>query len=92
LKILEAMAASVPVISTPLGAEGLAVTPDENILFADPDNADAWVRHLRRLAGEKDERARLVNAARGLVQSRYDWQTLGQALCTTYETWLREKT
>src|SRR5213075_3095503 len=35
LKILEAMAASVPVVSTRLGAEGLAVTDGENILLVD---------------------------------------------------------
>ena len=35
LKVLEAMAAGTPVISTTLGAEGLAVTPGKDILIAD---------------------------------------------------------
>src|SRR5262249_16599276 len=35
LKILEAMAAGVPVVSSTLGAEGLDVTRDHNILIAD---------------------------------------------------------
>ena len=37
LKILEAMAAGVPVVSTPLGAEGLAVSPGADILIAEKD-------------------------------------------------------
>src|ERR1041385_4067086 len=35
LKILEAMAAGVPVVSTTLGAEGLDVSDGENILLAE---------------------------------------------------------
>src|SRR6185295_10816651 len=35
LKILEAMAAGVPVVSTKLGAEGLDVSDGENILLAE---------------------------------------------------------
>ena len=34
-KILEAMATGIPVVSTSVGAEGLNVTADENILIAD---------------------------------------------------------
>lgn len=49
LKILETMAAGVPVVSTTLGAEGLEAKPGEEILIADTaeDTAEAIVR-LRR--------------------------------------------
>jgi len=91
LKILEAMAMTVPVISTPLGAEGLAVTPGENILFAEPDDAAAWARNLVSLAESEGERKRLSQAALELVRTRYDWGFLGRKLWETYEGWLQGK-
>jgi glycosyltransferase involved in cell wall biosynthesis len=87
LKILEAMAAGVPVISTPLGAEGLAATPDRDILIANPDDAECWGRQVRRLVNGA-ERSRLTEAAADLVRVRYDWETLGAKLAATYLRWL----
>ena len=54
LKILEAMAAGVPVISSTLGAEGLAVTPDSDILISDPDDPQGWVGNLTKLAQSEE--------------------------------------
>jgi glycosyltransferase involved in cell wall biosynthesis len=88
LKILEAMAAGVPVVSTPLGAEGLAVAPERDILFAEPDDAEGWIRQLSRLAASEAECTRLADAAFDLVRVRYDWETLGAKLAQTYRTWL----
>lgn len=52
LKILEAMAAEVPVVSTRIGAEGLCVADGRHLLMADTtvDTAAAVVRVLRSLA------------------------------------------
>ncbi len=47
IKILEAMALGIPVISTRKGAEGMPVTDGENILFA--DNPDACLRVISQL-------------------------------------------
>jgi glycosyltransferase involved in cell wall biosynthesis len=88
LKILEAMAAGIPVVSTPLGAEGLAVTPGENILLAEPDDAEAWLRNLEHLM-ESEPRQALCASAFELVRTSYDWEILGRKLCDTYEGWLR---
>ncbi len=55
LKILEAMAAGVPVVSTPLGAEGLAIAPGENILLAPGDTSGSeqqWTSALDSLADQ----------------------------------------
>jgi len=88
LKILEAMAAGIPVISTALGAEGLAVTPGRDILMADADDAEAWIRHLTCLTESAGLRGQLIAAGRHLVQTRYDWEILGEILATTYQDWL----
>jgi glycosyltransferase involved in cell wall biosynthesis len=86
LKILEAMAAGVPVISTPLGAEGLAVSPGVDILIAEKD--EDWLPLATALSTQADLRDRLTAAGRRLVAARYDWEALGQALYETYCRWL----
>lgn len=89
LKILEAMAAGVPVVSTILGAEGLAVTPGSDILIADADDAQHWIDHLNALANVST-RQEQIRAALDLVRTRYDWEIVGQTLNDTYAGWLRE--
>lgn len=85
LKILEAMAAGVPVISTPIGAEGLAVRPGEDLLIVREDQE--WVHALDSLCTPATWR-RLVESGRTLVHSRYDWPILEDALYQTYQRWL----
>ena len=87
LKILEAMAAGVPVVSTDLGAEGLAVTRGSDILIADADDPHQWVNHLSALT-QISARQNQINAALNLVRTRYDWEIIGQALNDTYAAWL----
>ena len=89
LKILEAMAAGTPVVSTPLGAEGLAVTPDSDILIANPDDGPTWVNHLERLTAEPELSLSLAEAGLDLVKTRYDWAILGRKLSITYANWLK---
>jgi glycosyltransferase involved in cell wall biosynthesis len=83
LKILEAMAAGVPVVSTTRGAEGLGVRHEENILIADTNEelADAIIS----LVESKTQRRDLVEAGRELVSRRYDWSSLGASLFRAYE-------
>ncbi len=85
LKILEAMAAGVPVISTTLGAEGLAVIPSANILIA--DNDEDWLPLITRMVEQPELWSSLAKAGRDLVRSRYDWQILGKSLYQTYCRW-----
>jgi sugar transferase (PEP-CTERM/EpsH1 system associated) len=86
LKILEAMAAGVPVVSTTLGVEGLDVVPGRHILIA--DDHEAWLPLLESLAVQHGRREHLVQSALARVESRYDWRLLGTKLCDTYLEWL----
>ena len=90
LKILEAMAAGVPVVSTPLGAEGLEVADGENILLVNADDAKGWADRITSLAESPTRRARLTDAGHKLVEARYDWEILGAKLRGIYQGWLAD--
>ena len=78
LKILEAMAAGVPVIATTLGAEGLAVRDGHDIAIA--DTPEMLGRRLWALLDNAEVRQAQVLAARETVRRQYDWAALGAAL------------
>jgi glycosyltransferase involved in cell wall biosynthesis len=82
------MAAGVPVVSTPLGAEGLEVVAGENLLLADSADAKGWADRLVSLADSPALRQQLIEAGLRLVGSRYDWEIQGAKLRATYEGWL----
>ncbi len=75
LKIVEAMAMGVPVISTTIGAEGLAIVPDENVVIA--DDAAAFVQQTLRVLRDAALRQR-IKAGGQILAQRYDWMALAQ--------------
>ena len=76
LKIFEALAMAKPVVSTTVGAEGLAIQPGRHFVAADDpgDFAAAVVRLLR----DPQERRALGRAGRDLVEARYSWPTVAR--------------
>jgi sugar transferase (PEP-CTERM/EpsH1 system associated) len=78
LKILEAMAAGVPVISSRLGAEGLAIKDGENIILA--ETAEEFRRAIFEMIRNEAKRQSIIASARNLVWNRYDWSVIGQSL------------
>jgi glycosyltransferase involved in cell wall biosynthesis len=71
LKIYEAMAARTAVVSTTIGAEGLAVESPINIRLA--DEPETFASACLNLLDGKEERARVADAAYDLVLSRFSW-------------------
>lgn len=75
-KILEALAAGTPIVSTSKGAEGLDVVDEEHVLLADDPAAfaDRTVQVLRNPV----LRQRLATNARRLVEQHYGWRRIGE--------------
>jgi len=71
LKMLEAMAAGKAVVSTAIGAEGLALTPGRDVVVA--DTAAEFADAVRALLADRGRAERLGRAARALVEARYAW-------------------
>jgi sugar transferase (PEP-CTERM/EpsH1 system associated) len=78
LKIFEAMAMAKAVVSTSVGAEGLPVTHDRDVLLA--DEPATFARSVVRLLRSVDERRALERAARALVEERFDWSAVARDL------------
>lgn len=72
LKIYEAMAARIPVVSTSIGAEGLLVNPPENIYLA--DSPEEFAGRCLELLDDAAERSRMASAAWELVSNRFSWE------------------
>jgi len=77
LKILEAMAAGLPVISTTIGAEGLEVEPGKDILLA--DRPEEFAKAVLQVLGDPALRKQLAQNGRKVVETRYDWGMINQA-------------
>lgn len=78
LKILEAISSGRAVVSTSVGAEGLALRHGEHVLLAD-DPID-FARQATELLLNPDLRKKLAGAARPYVAAHYSWGALGERL------------
>lgn len=74
LKILEAMAIGTPVISTPMGAEGLQVRDGENILLG--KTSANLAEQTCKVLSDPDYVAWIAGNARKLVRDRYQWPVI----------------
>jgi len=70
-KVLEAMAAGRPVVTTSLVNDGLGAQPDQEILVA--DDASATAQQITRLLTNEHLREQMGNAGRQFVKERYSW-------------------
>lgn len=69
VKLLEAFAHGVPVVSTPIGAEGVMATHEVHLLIAKAPSA--FAEACSRLLADRGLAARLADAARALVEAQY---------------------
>jgi glycosyltransferase involved in cell wall biosynthesis len=83
LKILEALATGLPVVSTKIGAEGLCLRPGEEFVQAEPAEMAAALVEAIRFPGRI--RA-LAERGRRLVLEHYDWEGLADRLERVWET------
>ena len=83
IKILEAMARGLPVVTTPIGAEGIVSAADDLVWLA-PDG-ESFARHLLDAALDLEGAARRARQARLYVQKHFSWDAVVLRLEDVYQ-------
>ena len=73
-KILEAMAAGLPVVTTPTGNRGLGAPAGEALAVA--EDAEGLSDEIVRLLGDRSRRAAVGSAGRAFVRGRFSWSAV----------------
>jgi glycosyltransferase involved in cell wall biosynthesis len=89
LKIFEALAMGKAVVSTTIGAEGLGVTSNRDIVLA--DDPDTFAHAVVSLLQDAPARRRLGRAGRALVESAYTWRHTARTFAAHCEAIIKGK-
>ncbi len=82
LKILDALAMGMPVVSTTFAASGLSLSHGKHVFLA--DTAADFVSAILQLLRSQGMRADLSSAGREFVSSTYSWEVIGKQLSEAY--------
>ena len=82
VKILDAWLQGLPIVSTPIGAEGIRLRDGENILLA--GDAPGFAAATLQLLADPELNQRLRVAGRRWVEQTYAWQVVYRALDRVY--------
>lgn len=83
LKLLAAMAAGLPIISTRTGIQGLDLKANQDVLLA--DNVDEFVAQIKKILSKPAFYKKVQDNAFQLVREKYSWQKIAQALEKVYK-------
>jgi len=83
LKLLQAMSAQRPIISTSVGAMGLNIKAGRDMLIA--DNAVAFAASINTLLNQPDQRQQLAKNGRSFVETHFDWSVISPRLLAAYD-------
>ncbi len=88
-KIVEAMAAGVPVVSTSFGPLGIGTQEGEHLLVS--DTPDGFAAHVLRLLRDDSLLRRLRRRGRSFVESHYGLQSQGPSVARRYRQFFLER-
>ncbi len=75
LKILEAFAAGLPVISTPIGVEGINAQNNIHLTIA---HREQFAKSILGMMNQPQLGRQIAMKARRLVEEQYDWKSIGK--------------
>ena len=82
VRILEALAQGMPIVTTTIGLEGIDATPGQDVLVA--DTVEEYATAVVRLLRDSELRARLAQNGRRLAENRYDWRVVLKKMDEVY--------
>ena len=80
ISFIEAMAASLPVIATPVGGIPDFLTDGETGVFCKPSDPQSIAQAVMRLAGDENLRERIKANALKIVREKYDWDLIAEEM------------
>jgi glycosyltransferase involved in cell wall biosynthesis len=83
IKILEAMGRGLPVVTTPIGAEGITEAADETVWLA--AGLEDFPAEALAAATHPEEARRRAARARRLIDESFSWQAIAARLTAVYE-------
>ena len=86
VSVIEAMAAGLAVIATPVGAVEDIITDEATGLLVPPGDVAALVTAISRLLDDRGLRARLGEAAKSVHKQRLELSTFAEAICDVWKT------
>ena len=82
LKILAAMAAGLPIVSSRTGIQGLDLKSEEDVLIA--ESVPEFLRQIERILRDKNLYQRIQKNAYKLVRAKYSWEKIAESLEKVY--------
>jgi len=83
LKILEALGAGLPVVTTTIGAEGIDVVNGVDLLIA--NTPEDFADYCIRLLTDRKLRDELASSGKGLIQEKYDLHVMARKVLDSYD-------
>ena len=87
-KVLQAFACALPVISTPMGAEGILCQADQDILIA--ETPEEFIAQANQLISQPEIADTIGQSALQLIKNHYSWQSQLQPLVKLLETEVKQ--
>jgi glycosyltransferase involved in cell wall biosynthesis len=88
-RVFQSLAMEKPLVTTSVGAEGIALQHDVNALLS--DEPERIARHIVELLRDDARRRRIGRAGRELVLERYEWAANYRLLDRAFEEALRKR-
>ncbi|HUI28812.1 MAG TPA: glycosyltransferase family 4 protein [Candidatus Acidoferrales bacterium] len=82
IRILEAMAAGKPIVTTSIGSEGIKIEPGKNIMIA--DTANQFAEKVLLLLNDENLCRTVSKEAGSFVSSEYSWHRIGDMFWRAY--------
>jgi glycosyltransferase involved in cell wall biosynthesis len=84
IKLVEGLAYGKPIITTSIGAEGIAYTSQTNLIIADAPND--FVNAIVNLLSNPMQKNELQNNARHLAETNFDYKAIAKQLISFYKS------
>jgi len=76
LKVLDALAVGIPLVSHPIACEGIEVTEGQDVLYA--TTPEQWVAQIKRLIDDPELNSKIRQNAPCLIEERYSYTAIGK--------------